>query len=40
MLRDLTVYLTWIAVAGALISGEIAAFDGLLDAPTYELAVR
>ena len=38
--RDFGVYLAWLAIAGALICGQIAAFDGMFDGPQYELAVR
>lgn len=40
MIRDFTIYLAWLCVAGALISGEIAAADGLFPEPEYQMAVR
>jgi hypothetical protein len=38
-LRDFAVYLAWLAVAGVLISGEVAALDQMLDPSNFELAV-
>lgn len=37
MFRDLALYLFCLAAIGALIFGQVAAFNGMFDQPEYEM---